>query len=502
MRPLTQSGAANNIGPPAGYDWLSLARGAIQPFTSYPETYVQMNRDARQQVAHGIEQVKQAYLPGVHDPIGFIKGLGNIGIGSLGYVSSPISAGLRTFAGQPIENLTGVPKEYTEFALSLLPFLRASPARPAAPVPREFPTFAPQEPPAFVAEPPALPLKFAFEPPVPRTMAKASQEVPADIASPAPAPAVVRRQLFDESRLHEVPQVEQRNLPRYEPEQGVPDYIQALDNPETVRRLNEFARIGIERGGHKAFNLEPLREYYVAQLGLENGQAAFKQLTDFMGAVSPVSSDLATLRNASYYDSLVKQGIPLPLPIWDAEKGRLALLKPLPSPYGHFKQGLHAQKVNEVVRQGGLDPIANPKIRSVAENYSGNLNPIGIDRHIVRALGATDARGRPIDILPQSGYAFTERFLQDQAPKMGLSPAQYQGAIRAGAAELTGLRSLDPMLVTLRKRIALASERDGIPEREVLRRFIEEGYPLPAIGALAGAEAVTHQGIEQQAQEE
>jgi hypothetical protein len=315
-------------------------------------------------------------------------------------------------------------------------------------------------------------------------------------------PPISQGRLFDYSRLHEVPQVEQRDLPRYQSEHGVPDHIRALDSPEILDRLDQFARIGLERGGHKAFNIEPLRRHYIAQLGPEKAQAAFKQLTDFMGAVSPVSTDLATLRNASYYDWLAKQGIPLPNPVWDAAKGRPELPKPLPPPYGHFKEGLHAQKVNEVVQQGGLDAIKNPKLGSIAENFSGNLNPIGIDRHIVRALGATDSRGRPIDILPRSGYAFLEPILQQRAAKMGLAPAQYQGAIRAGAAELTGLRSLDPMLVTLRKRIALTAARDRISEVEVLRRFIEHGYPLASIVAVAGTQAVPRQGEGLQAADE
>jgi hypothetical protein len=74
-----------------------------------------------------------------------------------------------------------------------------------------------------------------------------------------PAPATLQGYLFDHSRLHEVPPVEQRNLPRYQPPRGVPEYIRALDTPENLDRMNEFARIGLERGGQRAFNLEELR---------------------------------------------------------------------------------------------------------------------------------------------------------------------------------------------------------------------------------------------------
>jgi hypothetical protein len=125
--PRSWDGGSNN-------DWLAMARKAVEPITSYPETYSQMNREAREQVARGIDQIRRAYEPGPRDPIGFVTGLGNVGLGALGYVTSPISAGLRTIAGKPLEETTGIPKEYTEFALSLgIPGLGLRPASSAWP---------------------------------------------------------------------------------------------------------------------------------------------------------------------------------------------------------------------------------------------------------------------------------------------------------------------------------------------------------------------------------
>jgi hypothetical protein len=133
----------SSVPSPTGSDWLALSRKAVEPITSYPQTYSDMNREAREQIAHGLEQVRQAYQPGVHDPIGFLKGLGNVGLGTFGYVGSPINAALRTIAGKPIEGATSIPKEYTEFALSLgipgLGLRSAAPARPATPSLRDLP---------------------------------------------------------------------------------------------------------------------------------------------------------------------------------------------------------------------------------------------------------------------------------------------------------------------------------------------------------------------------
>jgi hypothetical protein len=143
--PQTPANWLSNAPQPGGFDWLSLARKAVEPITSYPQTYSDMNREAREQIGQGIEQVRQAHEPGVHDPIGFLKGLGNVGLGTLGYVGSPINAALRTIAGKPIEEATGIPKKYTEFALSLgipgLGLRSAAPARPTTPSLRDLPTW-------------------------------------------------------------------------------------------------------------------------------------------------------------------------------------------------------------------------------------------------------------------------------------------------------------------------------------------------------------------------
>lgn len=67
-----------------------------------------------------------------------VKGFGNTVAGGLSYLTSPINAALRTYAGEPIEKATGIPKEYTEFALSL-----AVPAKGPPKLPQRIPTPSP-----------------------------------------------------------------------------------------------------------------------------------------------------------------------------------------------------------------------------------------------------------------------------------------------------------------------------------------------------------------------
>lgn len=93
---------------------LSPLQRAINPVTSYPETYQRMNQEARDQISRGIGQ-----LSNPSDAMDIAKGVGNTALGAVGYVGSPINAAYRSVVGQPIEDVTGIPREYTEFAAQL-----------------------------------------------------------------------------------------------------------------------------------------------------------------------------------------------------------------------------------------------------------------------------------------------------------------------------------------------------------------------------------------------
>ncbi len=93
------------------------------PIIGYPQTYNQVRGDAQQQMATGIGQLKHAFDP--NEPssgegaLEALKGSANTALGAVGYVASPLTAAVRNLVGQPVENLTGIPKEYTEFATTL-----------------------------------------------------------------------------------------------------------------------------------------------------------------------------------------------------------------------------------------------------------------------------------------------------------------------------------------------------------------------------------------------
>lgn len=91
------------------------------------------------------------------------------------------------------------------------------------------PTTAEPQPRATVADDPQAATPSA---PEPRGALAPQGEVTA--SGSISAPATLHRYLFDHSRSHEVPPVEQRNLAHLQPARGVPEYVQALDTRENM----------------------------------------------------------------------------------------------------------------------------------------------------------------------------------------------------------------------------------------------------------------------------
>lgn len=122
---------------------LSPVEKAISPITSYPETYQRMNKEARDMVSSGADQMargfgnaKEASFDGLGDAA---IGAGKVALGGIGFVASPINAAYRSIVGQPVEDTTSIPREYTEFAAQLATPGIGLPGAIKAPVPSAAP---------------------------------------------------------------------------------------------------------------------------------------------------------------------------------------------------------------------------------------------------------------------------------------------------------------------------------------------------------------------------
>lgn len=101
---------------------LSPVQKALNPVTSYGETYLRMNKEARDTINAGLGQMAHPDSltdPKAHGISDVLSGAGKAALGTVGYVASPITAAYRSVVGQPVEDVTGIPREYTEFAAQL-----------------------------------------------------------------------------------------------------------------------------------------------------------------------------------------------------------------------------------------------------------------------------------------------------------------------------------------------------------------------------------------------
>jgi hypothetical protein len=105
--PPVQAGPPQTGAPSSG-GWIAKA---MEPITSYPAEQRKQAGEAVQQMGEGISEMG---TPGKR-----LGGALKTALGAGSYVSSPISAGLHTVVGKPLEENVGIPHQYSEFAAGL-----------------------------------------------------------------------------------------------------------------------------------------------------------------------------------------------------------------------------------------------------------------------------------------------------------------------------------------------------------------------------------------------
>jgi hypothetical protein len=316
-----------------------------------------------------------------------------------------------------------------------------------------------------------------------------------------------RGKLFDYSRLSEVPDVPQVQMPRYSPARGPSERIvSALANPDVERGINETVERGIAGGGLEWYNTDPMMERMRGLMPSGDVAPNYARAMDIVAATSPRARVPDNIRTASYYNYLLSKGLPIPE-------------KPAPG-YGSVAQKLHTQNVQGVANMGGWDVFKNPKPASFSTNLQGNQRNVTIDTHNFRLPGilAQDPRFLATSIVPEKGaepfrpqkmlesgemsleqlidrpafweakpnpneYGYYENWQQEQAKKMGISPAQYQASMWLGGGEQTGLGSAaEPFLETVEARVRYTADALGMDAERVLDMYLKGEIPLLAKG--------------------
>lgn len=284
--------------------------------------------------------------------------------------------------------------------------------------------------------------------------------------------------LFDYSRLSEVPDVPQFNLPRATPKKIPQEYLDLANNKQLMKELDKYVDSGIKQGGLGWYNLMPLREAYISELGATKGPKAFNDLMDAVAATSPDSKVPQNIRMASYYNMLRQNETALPERVKKPETGNWYVPPgQIPNPYGARAQALHVQNMENLINNGELPVLQNPKPPSFGANLKGNYEPVAIDRHEMRKLGLSG--------VPDNKYGFLENIEQQQAAKKGIAPAQYQSSGWLGGAEATNMMSgTEPALQHFENRIAATAEARGMTKENVLKQLIRAKMPLLSAGGV------------------
>lgn len=273
--------------------------------------------------------------------------------------------------------------------------------------------------------------------------------------------------LFDLSKLDEVPDVPQFPLERYDPPRGMPKDLESILTPEAATRMAGYASVGRDKGGLGWYNLDPLRQSFMEELGLEKGTANFNSFVDKIAATSPRSTVAGNIRRASYLDVLDRQGQPF-----------AGLTNPeLPKGYGHIAHNTHDASLQDLQAQGSFAAVNRPKTSSFAENLKGNQTPVTADTHNFAALTG-DPKNKKSPTKTQ--YKYIEEFETEIAEKMGMTPAQFQASVWMGGE--TGVADDRPFMAVFDDVVARTAERDGVTKKKALQNFIRGKGALYDLG--------------------
>lgn len=353
--------------------------------------------------------------------------------------------------------------------------------------------------------------------------------------------------LFDTSKLASVPNVPQFQIPRASPKRGPSERIvAALARPEVEQGINETVQRGIEGGGKEWYNTEPVLARMRGVMPSADVDPAYARLMDLMAATSPRARVPDNVRTGSYYNYLMQQGLPIPekpAPGYGSIAQKLhrqnveGLAKrggwdiynnPKPASFSSNLQG--NQQVATIdthnFRLPGIlsgDPrFLETSVAELADTPESALETLlrqypGLPEDVARSAISVKPDKVSINYKPQewvnqghipmedavndpalwalkpreNEYGYYEQWQQDQAKKMGVSPAQYQASMWLGGGDTTGLGSAaEPFIGTLEARIRYTADRLGMDPEKVLDMMLRGEVPLMAEGGAVDAQAL------------
>jgi hypothetical protein len=207
---------------------------------------------------------------------------------------------------------------------------------------------------------------------------------------------------------------------RYIPARGLPERMARLTSIVNDRSLpihqmlDDYIRRGVGLGGPDWYNTEELRDWFIAVLGKDAGDARWREYVDLIGNTSTGSNVPSNFRNASFYatlnptDRLAVADLVAGGGITPADAARRLGIDVPNMPdnynYGHVMQANQGANVANSLRgtwdrtvPEGLSGAAlsdwlkaNPKVKGFANDLLGNRKNIAADKHFMRLLAMAD----------------------------------------------------------------------------------------------------------------
>lgn len=395
-------------------------------------------------------------------------------------------------------------------------------------------------------KPPAAPAKIAARSGHPQAVAKDVLAEAAKPSKGRPSYADWRKanpdggQLFDLAALDKVPNVPQADLPRYEPPRGAPArMVDALADPKVVQGIDETVQRGVDGGGKGWYNTEPLLDR-LRVVDPSGADQAYARMMDLTAATSPRSKVADNVRTASYYNYNLANDVPIsekPAGGYGSVAQNLhrdnvrgiienggwdVFQNPKPASFSANLQG-NQTPVTVDTHNFRLPGILSRDPRFLATSVKAGTKgspdvamsalasryPSLPESELVRATALMKPAGdlatyRPRDWVekgyltpdqaaedpvlwstkPQANeYGIYERWQQNRAKEMGISPAQYQASMWLGGGEDTGLGSAaEPFLATVEARVRYTADTLGVDPERLLEMYLKGEVPLLAEG--------------------
>lgn len=315
-----------------------------------------------------------------------------------------------------------------------------------------------------------------------RTAAVASRPVRSiqDLAGLTDPTATGRQLVVNLEDLRAVPNVPQVPITtRPIPARGVPaDVTQAVKRNR--RSFEDAVERGMDNGGLEWYNLDPLRQDYIAELGEEAGNREFARFTQHLAATSPRATVAQNTRRAAAFSLINRHGLEVP----DDQ----SLLTNVGPTLGHLAhRTAHIPSVRDIERYGTMSAndevlLRRPKTSSFGENLRGNYEPVTIDAHNLSAWGLPSSRA-------DAAYDVLERQQKEIAAKLGIRPAQVQSSAWIGAADETKVADPRPFMQVFQDVLGESAKRQGLPPDIVYQRFLRGTGALGLAGLLGGTAA-------------